>query len=43
MTIAGNRAYDVGTRSHWLELTYGLRSCDGRPGDEGREALPASS
>jgi hypothetical protein len=37
VTIAGNRAYDVGSRSHMIEITYGLRSCDGRPGDEGRE------
>lgn len=35
--IAGNRAWDVGSRSHWVEITYGLRSCDGQPGDEGRE------
>lgn len=34
--IAGNRAWDVGARSHWVEITYGLRSCDGRPGDQGR-------
>lgn len=37
VTIAGNRAWDVGSRSHWLEITYGLRSCDGAPGDPGRE------
>lgn len=35
--IAGNRAWKVGSRSHWIEVTYGLRSCDGNPGDEGRE------
>ena len=37
VVVAGNRAYDVGQRSHWLEVTYGLRSCDGQPGDEGRQ------
>ena len=32
-----NRLWNVGTRSHWLEVGYGSRSCDGGPGDEGRE------
>ena len=35
--VARNRLWDVGTRSHWLEVGYGSRSCDGQPGDEGRE------
>lgn len=41
VTISGNRAYDVGARSHWIEVVFGLRSCDGRPGDEGRERCAA--
>ena len=32
-----NVAARVGTRSHVLEVVFGLRSCDGQPGDEGRE------
>lgn len=35
--IANNVARRVGRRSHLLEAVYGLRSCDGQPGDEGRE------
>ncbi|MBU3691006.1 MAG: right-handed parallel beta-helix repeat-containing protein [Solirubrobacterales bacterium] len=35
--VAGNVARRVGERSHVLEAVYGLRSCDGQPGDEGRE------
>ncbi len=34
--IAGNVAYRTGSRSHLLEVGFGSRSCDGRPGDEGR-------
>lgn len=37
IVIARNRLWDVGSRSHLVEIVYGLRSCDGRPGDEGRE------
>lgn len=37
VVIARNRMWDVGTRSHWIEVGYGSRSCDGQPGDEGRE------
>lgn len=37
IVIARNRMWNVGTRSHLLEVGYGSRSCDGRPGDEGRE------
>ncbi len=29
VTVAGNRAYQVGARSHVLEVAHGLRSCDG--------------
>ena len=35
--IANNVARRVGRRSHLLEAVYGLRSCDGQPGDQGRE------
>jgi hypothetical protein len=35
--IRNNVARRVGSRSHVLEALYGSRSCDGRPGDEGRE------
>lgn len=36
--IRRNLAYRVGARSHVLEVSYGGRSCDGQPGDPGREA-----
>jgi hypothetical protein len=29
--------WNVGSRSHLIEVGYGSRSCDGQPGDEGRE------
>ncbi len=35
--VSGNVARRVGRRSHVLEAVYGLRSCDGSPGDQGRE------
>jgi Right handed beta helix region len=35
--LAGNSLRRVGSRSHAIEVVYGSRSCDGRPGDEGRE------
>ncbi len=35
--LAHNTLYRVGRRSHTLEVVFGGRSCDGRPGDEGRE------
>lgn len=35
--ISNNVARRVGARSHLLEAVYGLRSCDGSPGDRGRE------
>lgn len=35
--FARNTLLRVGARSHALEAVFGLRSCDGRPGDEGRE------
>lgn len=34
--FARNTLLRVGARSHALEAVFGLRSCDGRPGDEGR-------
>jgi hypothetical protein len=37
VVVARNRMWNVGRRSHWLEVGYGSRSCDGAPGDEGRE------
>ena len=37
VVIARNRMWDVGSRSHWIEVGYGSRSCDGQPGEEGRE------
>lgn len=35
--FAYNTLYRVGQRSHALEFVFGFRSCDGQPGDEGRE------
>lgn len=35
--MAHNTLYRVGTRSHMIEVIYGARSCDGQPGDPGRE------
>lgn len=35
--FARNTLVRVGRRSHALEAVFGLRSCDGQPGDEGRE------
>ncbi len=35
--MAYNTLYRVGSRSHLLEVVFGSRSCDGSPGDTGRE------
>jgi hypothetical protein len=35
--MAYNTLYRVGHRSHLIEVVFGLRSCDGYPGDPGRE------
>jgi hypothetical protein len=35
--VAHNTMYKVGSRGHAMEVAYGRRSCDGQPGDEGRE------
>lgn len=35
--VRDNVAREVGRRSHVLEALFGSRSCDGRPGDQGRE------
>jgi hypothetical protein len=35
--LAYNTLYRVGSRSHGIEVVFGMRSCDGQPGDEGRE------
>ncbi len=37
VVVARNRMWNVGPRSHWIEIGYGSRSCDGQPGDDGRE------
>jgi hypothetical protein len=39
--IAHNTAWRVGERSHLVEVVYGLRSCDGQPGEDGRERCQA--
>jgi endonuclease YncB( thermonuclease family) len=35
--VAHNTMYRVGDRGHAMEVAYGHRSCDGQPGDDGRE------
>lgn len=35
--LAYNTLYRIGARDHLLEFVFGSRSCDGQPGDEGRE------
>jgi Right handed beta helix region len=42
VAIVNNRAWNVGRRSHLLEVVYGLRSCDGQPGDHGRGTCQAN-
>lgn len=42
VVVARNRMWNVGARSHLLEVVYGGRSCDGQPGDEGRERCQAN-
>jgi hypothetical protein len=42
VVVARNRMWDVGARSHWIEVGYGSRSCDGQPGDEGRSLCQAN-
>ncbi|MCX6431469.1 MAG: right-handed parallel beta-helix repeat-containing protein [Actinobacteria bacterium] len=39
--IAYNTMYRIGTRDHLLEFVAGHRSCDGVPGDEGRDRCSA--
>ena len=39
--IAYNTMYRIGTRDHLLEFVAGHRSCDGVPGDEGRDRCAA--
>jgi hypothetical protein len=39
--LAYNTLYRIGTRDHMLEVTFGNRSCDGNPGDPGRERCQA--
>lgn len=39
--LAENHLERVGRRSHLLEVGFGGRSCDGHPGDEGRERCAA--
>lgn len=35
--MAYNTMYRVGSRDHVIEVVFGSRSCDGQPGDAGRE------
>ena len=42
VVVARNRMWDVGTRSHWIEVGYGSRSCDGQPGDDWRDRCAAN-
>ena len=37
VVIARNRIWNAGARSHEIEIGYGSRSCDGQPGDDGRD------
>ena len=37
IVLAENHLVRVGARSHLLEIAFGGRSCDGQPGDEGRD------
>jgi hypothetical protein len=39
--LAFNTLRRVGARSHAIEIVHGHRSCDGRPGDDGRERCAA--
>lgn len=39
--LAYNTLYRLGTRDHMLEVTFGNRSCDGNPGDAGRDRCQA--
>ncbi len=36
IALVDNRLWDTGSTSHTVEIDYGLRSCDGKPGDPGR-------
>jgi hypothetical protein len=40
--MAFNTLYEVGRRDHALEVVFGHRSCDGQPGDPGREHCQAN-
>jgi hypothetical protein len=40
--FAYNTLYRVGVRSHMMGVTFGNRSCDGNPGDPGRDRCQAS-
>jgi hypothetical protein len=42
VVIARNRMWNVGARSHAIEIGFGSRSCDGQPGDDGRELCAAN-
>lgn len=37
VALVDNRLWDTGAASHTVEIDYGLRSCDGHPGDPGRQ------
>ena len=36
VALVDNRLWDTGSNSHTVEIDFGLRSCDGHPGDPGR-------
>lgn len=36
VAIVNNHLWDTGATSHTVEIDYGLRTCDGQPGDPGR-------
>jgi hypothetical protein len=36
VALLDNRLWDTGRASHTVEVDYGLRTCDGQPGDPGR-------
>ena len=37
ISLTDNRLWDTGQASHTVEIDFGLRTCDGHPGDPGRQ------
>jgi hypothetical protein len=37
IALVNNRLWDTGAASHTVEIDFGLRTCDGHPGDPGRQ------